>query len=207
MTYTKYTIGLVFVAFWLGVGSSSAAEKESSSPSSPSPLNALSADFVMTRTISAMKSELESKGRLMLGGKGLLRWETLSPSKSTLVIRRDIAWISYPDLNVTKQFDIAADPVMRIMSEHLLLLTSGRFDDLGTLYDVFVEKDGRRRLLPKSAEIKKIFREMRVTADAVGAVKEVVLVSANGDTTKISFYNIVLNPSFSEDLFLAPKQR
>lgn len=199
-----YTVGFVLVALWMLVGKSSAAEKNNPPPPLP---NTLRADFVMTRTIAAMKSDLKSEGRLMLGGKGLLRWETLSPSKSTLVIRRDIAWISYPDLDVTKQFDIAVDPVMRVMSEHLLLLTSGRFDDLGALYDVSLEKDGQRRLRPRSPEIGNIFREMRVSADANGAVREVVLVSSNGDTTKISFQNISLNPTFSDELFLEPKQR
>lgn len=171
------------------------------------PPSTLMADFIMSRSISALKIDLKSEGRLMLGGKGLLRWETLSPAKSTLIIHADQGWIQYPDLDIIKGFDLSTDPAMRIMSEHLSMLTSGRFDDAGALYEVSPEKDGRRVLVPKSAEIKKLFKEMQVTMDTSGAVSAVTLVSANGDITTIVFQNILPNPKLSNELFAAPKAR
>jgi outer membrane lipoprotein-sorting protein len=110
-------------------------------------------------------------------------------------------------MNVTKSFDLSFDPVMRMMSEQLSALTSGKFDAIGNLYDVSEPKDGRRTLLPKSPEIKKLFKEMQVTVDAGGAVTEVLLVSANGDTTSISFQNTILNPKLDDALFEEPKSR
>lgn len=200
----KYKLSaLLFVALFIFVAPVFSAEKTSSPP----PPAALIADFVMTRTISQLKTDLTSEGRLVLGGKGLLRWETLTPAKSTLIINQGQGWIQYPDLNLTKGFDLATDPAMRVMSEHLSLLTSGRFNDAGDLYEVSPEKDRRRILLPKSAEIKKFFKEMQVALDETGAVREVVLISTNGDKTTIVFRNIKANPKLTDDLFSAPKTR
>ena len=171
------------------------------------PPAALRADFVMTRSVSALKTDLKSGGRLILGGPGKLRWETLSPAKSLLIINGKQGWIHYPDLQMTKAFDLSMDPVMKVMSEHLSVLTSGRFEDAEAMYDVSPAKDGRRILIPKSTEIKKLFKEMQVLSNTDGTVREVVLISANGDKTTIDFKNIEPNPKLTPDLFAPPKTR
>ena len=168
---------------------------------------ALSARFVMTRTLAALKADLKSEGRLVLGGPGRLRWETLSPSKSVLVINNGAGWIHYPELDVTKKFDISTDPVMQVLSEHLQLLTSGQFDKMGDKYEVSKESDGSRRLIPKASEIKKFFKEMRVAMNENGTVDRVILISSDGDTTDIKFHQVVQNPKLSDKLFSAPKSR
>ena len=87
----------------------------------------LTANFEMTRTIKALSDSIRSAGRLYLGGVGLLRFEMTAPSRSVLVVNGDQGWIHYPDMNVTREFELSADPVMRVLAQHMLALTSGDF--------------------------------------------------------------------------------
>ncbi len=167
------------------------------------PPDKLTADFTMTRTLSVLSDSIKSSGKLTLGGPGLLRWETVSPGKSLLVVNKENAWIHYPDLGVTKNFDIGSDPVMKVLSEHLLALTSGDFVRVEQLYSV-VEQGKVKQLIPKEVAVKKVFREIRVELNGAGVATRVELVSATGDTTTIVFENIRLNPPLSQGLFSAP---
>ncbi len=177
-------------------------ELKSSAPTKPSTLQA---NFVMTRTIDALKSDLKSEGRVILGGEGLLRWETIFPSKAILVVNNKKGWIHYPDLNVSKSFDVSHDPVMRILSEHLPALTAGRFDEINSAYEISSPEKNTKHLVPKSQEIKKLFKEIRVKIDNNGNITNVVLVSANNDTTDICFNKIVRGADIGSSLFSEPK--
>jgi outer membrane lipoprotein-sorting protein len=171
----------------------------------PKPPSRLIADFTIERTLAALSDKITSTGRLYMGGPGLLKWETISPSKSTLVINGQEAWVSYPDLGVTKSFEVQSDPVMRVLTEHLLALTSGNLNRIVSLYDVTDLKGGAKKLVPKESSVKMIFSEIRVTFGANGAVSRVEMVSQSGDITAISFQNVRLNQPFPADAFQKPK--
>jgi outer membrane lipoprotein-sorting protein len=164
----------------------------------------LAADFQMERTLTALADKIASSGKLYLGGPGLLRWEMTAPSRSLLVVNQGQAWIHYPDLDITKGFDLAADPVMRVMSEHLLVLTSGEFDRVGELYVVSDIEGGAKRLLPREAAVKNVFQELRVKIGAAGVIAWVELVSAGGDLTRIEFNNVKVDPDLDPALFQRP---
>ena len=187
---------LRFLTIWsvlLGFGCPAAVAE------SPSPQK-LAADFEMTRTLSVLSDKLSSSGRLVLGGPGLLRWETMSPTRSLLIVNRAQAWIQYTDLGVTKQFDIGSDPVMKVLSEHLFALTKGQFEKLGAWYQI-KEKDGAKQLIPKQKQIGNVFSEIRVRLSPKGVVQRVDMVSKGGDTTVIEFKNVRLNPPLAPDAF------
>ncbi len=166
----------------------------------------LSADFTMKRTLAVLEDTLESTGRIAIGGKGLLRWETLAPNKSTLIINGQRAWIHYPEFDMVKDFDLGNDPVMKVMSSHLLSLTSGDFDNIADLYVVEDLEGGKKRLLPKEDAVKKVFQEMRVLMTEKGVAKQVEIVSQGGDVTAIEFRNVLINPDLPAELFTKPKQ-
>ncbi len=188
--------GVVFfgLLILLGIGSTSRAEQ-------PNPPGKLDADFVMERTLKVLSDTLTSSGKLILGGPGLLRWETLSPAKSVLVVNQGKAWLHYPDLDVTKRFDIGRDPVMKLLSEHLLALTSGNFSKIKALYEIEALEDGAKKLVPKQPEIKKVFSEIRIRFQKNNVVSRVELVSTGGDVTAITFLKVRLNPTLPKALF------
>lgn len=168
------------------------------------PPERIAADFEMERTLAALSDSIGSSGKLYLGGPGLLRWEMTSPSRSVLVVNRGKAWIHYPDLEITKGFDLATDPVMKVMSEHLLVLTSGAFDKVGQLYVVTDIEGGAKRLVPKQQTVKAVFSEIRVKIGANGVISWVELVSKGGDLTRIVFKNVKVNPTLDPELFERP---
>ena len=162
----------------------------------PVPPSRLWAEFEMGRTIAALQDELKSSGILALGGPGLLRWETRSPSKSTLIVNGGKAWIHYPDLGVTKSFDLGQDPVMKVMSEHLLALSGGDFVKIATMYDMEDLGKGKKRLVPKQKSVRDVFKEMRVVLTPQGVASRVSIVSKTGDVTTITFRRVKTNDSF-----------
>ncbi len=168
--------------------------------------NTLTADFIMTRKVAVLKEALTSKGRLMLAGKGRLRWETTSPGKSVVIINGPKGWLHYPDLDVTKPFDNTSDPVMKLISEQLFALTSGDLRGLTSLYDIAATAPGRKTLTPKDPNISKLFKKLQVEMSQGGVISKVTLISANGDTTAISFENTVKNSRLENALFSAPSK-
>lgn len=183
-----------------------AALRASPSPADPARApERLAADFTMTRTLSVLSDAVTSKGRLVLGGPGRLRFEVTEPSRSILVIDSGRGWLRYPDAGVTRGFELGADPVMRVLSEHLLVLTGGDLGRAAALYTVSEgDAPGVRRLVPKQPEIAKLFAEMRVAIGDGGIVSWVELVAANGDVTRIAFSNVRVNPALDASLFEKP---
>ncbi len=165
------------------------------------------ADFHMTRTLKQLKDAVRSEGRLYMGGGGLLRWETTSPARSVLIVNRGKGWLHYPELEVTKGFDVSTDPVMKVLSEHLLALTGGDFESVSSMYDIRSVDAETRELVPKGGEIKKLFSLLRVTTGGKGMVSRVELISQRGDTTSITFFNVVENPKWPAEMFERPANR
>jgi outer membrane lipoprotein-sorting protein len=169
------------------------------------PPERLAADFTMTRTLKVLSDSISSRGRLVLGGEGRLRFEVTEPSRSILVIAAGKGWVSYPELQVTRGFDLGTDPVMRVLSEHLLVLTSGDFARAGAYYTVAdAAESGVKRLVPKQPEVAKLFSELRVSIGANGIVSWVELVSAGGDVTRLEFTNVRIDPPLDAALFEKP---
>lgn len=159
----------------------------------PTPPTRLKAEFEMERRLAVLKDSLRSSGVLVLGGAGRLRWETKAPSRSVLIVDGDKAWIHYPDLAVTKSFDIGADPVMKVMSEHLLALSGGDFAKVAELYTVSEAGTGAKKLVPRQESVRQVFRELSVVLTEQGVASRVEIVSKTGDVTVITFRNVKLD--------------
>lgn len=158
----------------------------------------------MVRTMTALRDSVTSTGTLMLGGPGLLRWETTKPSKSILVVNGQKGWIHYPELRITKGFEAGTDPVMALLADHLLAFGMGDFSSLRQWYEI--ENGGDVTTLhPKNERIKKLFASMRIVKTKEGVVSQVILMSVNGDMTTIQFSKVKRNPVFPRGTFDAPK--
>jgi outer membrane lipoprotein-sorting protein len=164
----------------------------------------LIADFTMKRTLKVLTDTITSSGRLTLGGPGLLRWETMSPGRSVLVINRTTAWIHYPEMDFTRDFNISDDPVMKLLCEHLSALTVQDFDKIREIYEVQDVGEGIKKLVPKGEGLKAVFRQLRVKIDEKGIASRVEITSTSGDVTLIEFENVQINPLLSPELFEKP---
>jgi len=191
----------IIVAVFITVFGQGRAPGAAEKPHAP---RKLAADFVMERSLKVLSDTITSSGKLILGGPGLLRWETTSPSKSVLVMDNSRAWIHYPDLEVTKSFDIQNDPIMKVLSEHLLALTSNDLSEISSLYRIEELPDGVKKLIPMEANVKKILAEIRVKMKNSGIASRVEMVSISGDKTTISFKNVRIDPPLTPGLFSAP---
>ncbi|MCU0663065.1 MAG: outer membrane lipoprotein carrier protein LolA [Myxococcota bacterium] len=165
----------------------------------------LSAHFVMERKMAALSSSVRSEGKVLLGGPGMVRFETLSPSKSILVVNKGKAWLSYPDLKVTRSFELASDPVMQVLTEHILALSAFDFGKLGALYEITDLGGGKKRLLPKQEAVRRVFGELKVALDSRGLATSVEMLSVSGDSTTIRFEKIDTQSNIAPAAFEAPR--
>jgi outer membrane lipoprotein-sorting protein len=199
MSKKKYAIAIALLLSF--AGNSIAWEAEAPPPG----VERLSARFVMERKVAALSSTVRSEGRVLLGGPGKVRFETLSPSKSTLVVSNGKAWLHYPDLQVTKSFDLASDPVMQVLTEHILAMSAFDFVKLDALYEITDLGSGKKRLVPKQEAVRRVFVELRVLLNKQGLARSVEMISVSGDSTLISFLQIDTKPKLDPKAFEAPR--
>lgn len=166
----------------------------------------LTCDFTMTRSLRVLKDTIASRGRLYLGGPGLVRFETLSPTRSVLVVNGGKAWMHYPDLGVTKNFDLSKDPAMSVLSVHLFAITSGDVSAIESAYTVVSRRKKSMDLRPKEKAVRGIFKGIRVEFGPGEIVSAVELRSANGDLTKLKFENVKTRKTISKKLFESPSK-
>ena len=164
----------------------------------------LTADFTMTRTLKVLRDSITSTGRMTLGGPGRIRWETLSPARSVLVIKGRDARLEYPDMGVSRKFNLGEDPVMKLLGEHLMALTVMDFDSISKLYRISELEGGIKKLVPLEPAVQSVFGELRVRVDPNGVASMVEIVSKNGDVTVLSFKNVRQGPPLSDTLFEGP---
>ena len=166
----------------------------------------LECQFTMIRSLKVLKDTVSSSGKLYLGGPGLLRFETRSPTRSILVINQGQAWMHYPDLKVTKNFDLGQDPAMSVLSRHLLAITAGDLKGFEGAYTVVARTKQSMELVPKQDSVRSIFKSIRVVLGPADIVSLVELRSASGDLTTLQFDKVKLRKSFPAKLFGNPGQ-
>lgn len=131
----------------------------------------LTADFRQVRNSAMLAEPLTSQGRLYFAGKDKIRWEITSP------VRR----VSIIDANKSgaKNFDLSG-------------FTSSVSED-GGLYEV--------RLVPTDKNLARMLRAAIMRCASDGTVRTVTLIDPSGDTTELTFSNIVIDQEIDPKLF------
>ena len=163
----------------------------------------LSSDFVQEKYLSVFKSALVSHGRFYYSKPDKLRWELTSPVVSGFALNGSSGrrWRG-SDKN-SEHFQLDRDPVMQIVAEQLLAWARADFPWLKAHYRIEVvgERPARLRLEPLFATGGFLDHlEIRFAADG-SHVQQVVVHEKDGDYTRISFTNTVVNGPLAASLF------
>ncbi|MBX3359045.1 MAG: outer membrane lipoprotein carrier protein LolA [Phycisphaeraceae bacterium] len=164
----------------------------------------LRADFEQRRHSPLLKKPLVSQGVVRAKGE-LVRWDTASPRKSSLLVSSESIQMYYPDDGLLEIYpvgegfrDLAGGPLPR------LAVLRERFE-IEPLEPRIMGEDGdgkslALRLTPRSEALRRHVSFVRVLIDeSAPAAKRVVMTDPEGEETEIVFSHVRLNTGMKPD--------
>jgi outer membrane lipoprotein-sorting protein len=166
-------------------------------------VDTLASDFSQEKYLAVFQDVLPAKGRFYYRKPDNLRWEMTSPVTSGFVLRGDTGRRWQEAGSRGERFDIAREPVMKIVADQLLAWTRADFEALRRDYRISLagEAPVRLRLDPKGAAAG-FLDYLSITFAPDGRhVQQVEVHEQGGDYTRITFHHTVVNGPLADDLF------
>jgi Outer membrane lipoprotein carrier protein LolA len=146
--------------------------------------------FDQTKELVGLKKPLASNGRFcVVAGKGVL-WRSLQPFPSVLKLTRDEILQMDGD-RVALRLDAKQEPAVRMINGVLFAALAGDLEHLKNLFEIDGGVQNDRwsvTLKPRTAALGKAVGTIALEGGAY--VRNVTIVEASGDRTKIVFSNI-----------------
>jgi len=165
----------------------------------------LRADFVQRKRLRLFKTEVTTRGRIAYQRPDRLRWETLPPDASLLLVRGQRAELRLPS-EAPRVIDLRRNRTMGILVQQLLVCLGARpVGELTRWYSVAVTpgKGGatRLRLVPKDSGLRKRGAAVAITLGPDLAIRTVEVTQRGGDTTLITFDKVRRNAKLGQGTF------
>lgn len=170
-------------------------------------IETLSSSFTQEKFLAIFQESLSSKGRFYYQKPDGLRWELLEPVTTGFVLLRGEGRRWHEKTGSGERFDIAREPIMKIVADQLLAWARADFDWLGKNYriNVLEKSPVKLKLVPLSAAAAGFIDHLEIVFAADGHHVQVVEVhEKDGDYTRMRFVDTVINSPLSKDLFLRP---
>lgn len=164
----------------------------------------LRALFTQRKRLKLFRSEVVTKGRLFYARPDRLRWETLPPDASTLVVVGSRAELRLPDER-PRTIDLRRDRAMATLVEQMLVWLGARpADRLQRWYRVKRIRDAQGYLLtlwPRAPAVRKRIRSVQVRFDRGLQLRDIHLEHPGGDTSHIELREVKRNVPLPDDLW------
>jgi len=165
----------------------------------------LAADFTQRKQLRLFRSEVTSHGRLRYQRPDRLRWETLPPDASVLVVEGTRAQLRLPG-EKPRLMDLKRDRAMATLIEQLLVWLGARpASRLAEWYRLRLEpvEKGEQvlHLEPRLESVRKRIQSVAVRFDAQMQLRQIRIQHVGGDRTSIALDNVQRNVKLSPSLF------
>jgi outer membrane lipoprotein-sorting protein len=163
----------------------------------------LSSDFRQEKYLAIFRDVLPASGRFYYRRPDCLRWEMTAPIATGFVLCGDRGWRWRDRESRVEDFEIAREPVMKIVADQLLAWTRVDIDRLQREYDIRVENPApvTLRLTPRGAAADFLDHLLVRFAPSGEHVQQVEVHEKGGDYTRITFYNTRVNVPLADGLF------
>lgn len=164
----------------------------------------LSAEFVQTKKLRLFRTEVTTRGRLSYQAPDHLRWETLPPDASTLLVVGNRAELRLPGER-PRVLDLRRDRAMATLVEQLMVWLGARpADRLSQWYRVELDRsEGTHRLTlrPRSDAVRKRVSQVVVTLAKDLSLQRIELSHPGGDRSTITFPTVRRNQPLPKGIF------
>ena len=167
-------------------------------------IETLEGEFVQKKKIEILKDMPDSYGRFYYQSPDRLRWEIIKPVTMGFIINGDHGKKWSGKEGKSRRFDVNKDPIISVISTQVFAWAKGDFEKLKTGYDVSIlsEDPVEVKLLPLS-EMGKKYIDSIVLAFSENDyhINYIEINDKKGGSTKITFYNMVVNAELKGDIF------
>lgn len=166
-------------------------------------VDTLASDFTQEKYLEVFQSMLPAQGRFYYRKPDQMRWEMTAPITFGFVLNGEKGRRWQKAGSRGENFDIAREPVMKIIAEQLLAWTRADFDRLRRDYRISLTAEApvRLRLDPQGAA-EGFIDHLSITFSPNGRhVQQVEVHEEGGDYTRITFHDTVINGPLADDLF------
>ncbi len=166
-----------------------------------SALTALSCDFTQERSLALFNKPIVFQGQLALIRPDKLRWEFISPVPSVLIFNGDKG-IRCNDNDKPVKFDLANDPVMKMVAEQLWTWLDGDYSRLEKEYAIKKTGDSAILVTPENQKTSNLIKNISIVFDGQNRQpKSVAILEPGGDKTLITFNDYQLSPTLPDTTF------
>lgn len=168
----------------------------------------VSADFVQTRALRALKSPLKSKGRLWFSAPSAFRWELGNPPKTMVLRRGQDVFLITPGKRRAEHFDLA--DAGRSSGMQALAMVSfplaRNFDDFTRKFEVLALRvEGalcHLEILPRDPQARKFLSALKIDFEVgSGEMHVLEIVARDGSTLRSEFTNVRVNAKIDPQVF------
>ena len=169
-----------------------------------SAIKAIASEFRQERRLAMLKEPVVSSGRFYYEKPDKLRWEFISPDPSGFFVNGKLAKQWKGKNNTPEAFDLQQNTLMRAIVDQLLAWTKADFAWIEQRYIISVLKENSivLKLVPRSSQEKKYIDHILVSFEAdTHYTNAVDIIEKGGDSTRLTFFNMLINNSPQKELF------
>lgn len=168
-----------------------------------SDMNTMTCDFVQTKTVKMLRSNIVSRGVMYYGKSNKLRWEYTTPYKYTFILNGQTVWLKNTKGN--SKIDVAQSKMFKEITRIMMSSVLGTCVSNNRDFKVSLQGNGnswRAVMVPRKNPLKQMFSTITVYFDMQKSmVTAVRMVEKNGDTTNIKLTNMKVNTLVNAKVF------
>jgi outer membrane lipoprotein-sorting protein len=169
-----------------------------------STVHAIASEFRQERRLAMLKEPVVSSGRFYYEKPDKLRWEFVNPDPSGFFVNGKLAKQWKGKNNPPEAFDLQQNQVIRLIVDQLLAWTKADFAWIEQRYLISVVRENPivLKLVPRSSKEKKYIDHILISFEAdTHYTNAVDIIEKGGDSTRLTFFNMLINNSPKKELF------
>ena len=164
----------------------------------------IAGSFRQERRLAMLTRPVVSTGRFYCEKPDRLRWELLSPEPSGFVVNGELAKQWKGKEGPSGAFEAKQNPLIRLIVEQIFAWATADLKWLEQRYGINVVQEDPiiLKLVPRSSKEKKYIDHLRISFEpGTNYVHIVNILEKGGDSTRIEFFDIIVNSQLQQGLF------
>jgi outer membrane lipoprotein-sorting protein len=167
-------------------------------------IKTLEADFIQEKRITLLTNKLHSTGRMLFGNDNRLKIEYFKPNAFVFAMHGGKITIKDGE-RAASSTTVKNNRLFEQISQITMYAINGKIFDSKDFSSTVFENENLYMivLVPKSGELKKYYKTLDLyISKATFIIEKTVMKETSGDETVMSFKNIRINNSLSDEAFL-----
>lgn len=166
-------------------------------------IHSLQTDFRQEKVLSFLENAIISEGLFYYAQPEQIRWEYQKPYVYVMIMNKGI--LTVKDEGDEYTTDLSSNKMFEQLNSLIAGSIQGKLLEEGNNYQKLYFQDDLNiivRFIPYSEELKAYLQHIEIYFDKNDLnVNQLIMTEAGGDFTRIAFFNRLINPEISENVF------